>query len=380
MLAEFITSNNASIIARARARVAGRAFPKPSDNELVNGIPLFVEQLVVALRLALTSDVPAHQQISKTAARHGRALFDMGLTIAQVVHDYGDVCQTITELAVQQNAAISAADFQTLNLCLDDAIAEAVTEFAQQREHAQADRGTERLGMLAHELRNQLNTALLSFESITSGRVAPGGSTALIHGRSLMALRDLIEGSLTTVRLDAGIQNVEAISVAKFIEEVEIAALMHARACGAHFGIRGVDPTVMVAGDRPLLATVISNFLQNAFKFTKKGGCVTLSARVTTDRVFLDVEDECGGLPPGKAEELFRPFQQRSSDRGGLGLGLTICQRAAAANSGEILVRNLPGKGCVFTLALPRQAAPVDVSRTSRTEVSPLDPLVHRNE
>jgi len=356
MLAEFIHANSATILTRARARVAQRAVPKPSSDELVNGIPLFLDQLIVALRLASWSDVIAHEQISQTAARHGGALYRRGLTIAQVVHDYGDICQTITELAVEQDAPIPPGEFQTLNLCLDDAISEAVTEFAAQREHALVDRGTERLGMLAHELRNHINTALLSFETITSGRVAPGGSTALIHGRSLMGLRDLVEGSLAAVRLDAGLKNVERVSVAEFIEELEIGALMHARARGAHFGIKAVERSVLVEGDRPLLATVISNFLQNAFKFTKKGGCVTLSARVTADRVLIDVEDECGGLPPGKAEELFRPFEQRGRDRRGLGLGLAICQRAAEANSGDIQVRDLPGKGCIFTLALPRHS------------------------
>jgi signal transduction histidine kinase len=354
VLADFITRNRAAIIEGARERVASRAFPKPNAEELANGIPVFVEQLVVALRLAESSDQIAHEQIAQSAGRHGHDLFRMGLTIGQVVHDYGDVCQAITELAANQDARISPSEFQTFNLCLDDAIAGAVTAFSVQRERVLTDRGTERLGMLAHELRNLLNTAMLSFETITSGRVAPGGSTALIHGRSLMGLRDLIDGSLADVRLDAGLKNIERISIAEFIEEIEIGALMQARARGAHFGMKSVDRTLAVEGDRPLLATVISNFLQNAFKFTRRGGCVTLTVRATTESVFLDVEDECGGLPPGKAEELFRPFAQRGSDRGGLGLGLAICQRAAAANAGHIHVRDLPGKGCIFTLELPR--------------------------
>jgi len=53
------------------------------------------------------------------------------------------------------------------------------------------------------------------------------------------------------------------------------------------------------------------------------------------------------------SEDLFSPFQQRGADRSGIGLGLTICRRAAAANGGELRVRDLPGKGCVFTLDLP---------------------------
>ena len=358
MLADFIVLNADAILDRARARVAARQSPRPNEEELVNGIPMFLQQLVTALRLAEAHGTANHEEISASAAEHGSRLFRMGLTIAQVVHDYGDVCQCITELAMTQSEQISPAEFQTLNLCLDDAIAQAVTEFARQRERAVHDRGTERLGMLAHELRNHLNTAMLSFETITSGRVAPGGSTALIHARSLMGLRDLIDGSLTDVRLDAGLKNIERILIAEFIEEVEIGALMQARARGVHLGITSFDRALAVEGDRPLLATVIANFLQNAFKFTRRGGCVTLSARATDESVFLDVEDECGGLPSGTIEELFRPFAQHGADRQGLGLGLTICRRAAEANGGQIHVRDLPGKGCIFTLELRRSTSP----------------------
>jgi hypothetical protein len=70
--------------------------------------------------------------------------------------------------------------------------------------------------------------------------------------------------------------------------------------------------------------------------------------------VLIDVEDECGGLPPGKAEDLFRPFEQRGADKSGLGLGLSISMKGVRANGGEIRVRNLPGKGCTFTVDLPR--------------------------
>jgi nitrogen fixation/metabolism regulation signal transduction histidine kinase len=72
------------------------------------------------------------------------------------------------------------------------------------------------------------------------------------------------------------------------------------------------------------------------------------------DRVAFEIEDECGGLPPGKTEDLFRPFEQRGTDRSGVGLGLAICLKAAKASGGRIHVRDLPGKGCVFSLDLKR--------------------------
>jgi len=326
--------------------------------ELANGIPLFLDQLGAALRLAKSSDVVDHEQIGKSAGQHGHDLLRLGLSIAQVVHDYGDVCQVVTELAVDEQAPISGEEFRTLNLCLDDAIAGAVTEYARQREQTIADQGTEQLGVLAHELRNVVNTAMLSFDAIKSGRVAPGGSTSLLHGRSLMRLRDLVDGSLAAVRLDAGKVCLERISVADFIGEIEIGAALQAQALGVHLMVTSVDPTVTVEGDRQTLSALISNLLQNAFKFTRDHGDVALTARATADRVLFEVEDECGGLPPGKTDDLFRPFEQRGSDRSGVGLGLSICFKAAKANGGEIRVRDLPGKGCVFTLDLPRKPPP----------------------
>ena len=358
VLDDFLLSHRDTIIARAKARVASRMAPRPTVEELENGIPMFLDQLGAALRLAKSSNTIDHDAIGVSAGLHGHDLLRLGLSIGQVVHDYGDVCQVVTELAVEEKAPISGEEFRTLNLCLDDAIAGAVTEFARQREQTIADEGTERLGVLAHELRNVINAAMLSFDAIKNGRVAVGGSTSLLHGRSLMRLRDLVDGSLAAVRLDAGIGHLERISVADFVGEVEIGASLQARARGVHFGVTSVDPTVTIEGDRQTLAATIANLLQNAFKFTREHGSVSLTARATADRVLFEVEDECGGLPPGKIEELFRPFEQRGSDRSGVGLGLSICLKAAKANGGEIRVRDLPGKGCVFTLDLPRKPPP----------------------
>jgi signal transduction histidine kinase len=357
MLGGFIISNRDAIIDRARARVASRTSPKPSDTELTNGIPVFLDQLVEALRLAKSSDVIAHEQIDKTAGRHGADLLRMGLTIGQVVHDYGDICQVITEMAVQKKTTISGEEFRTLNLCLDDAIAGAVTEFSRQRERSITAHGTERLGFLAHEQRNLLNTAMLAFDSIKSGRVGPSGSTADVHARSLLGLRELIDRSLADVLLDSGIQRIERIQVAEFLAEVEIGATLQARSRSIQLTVLPVDRTIAVEGDRQILAATVANLLQNAFKFTRKGGHVSLTAHATAEHVTIEIEDECGGLPPGKAEELFRPFEQRGADRSGVGLGLSICLKAAKAHGGQILVRDLPGKGCIFSLELPRERA-----------------------
>lgn len=96
--------------------------------------------------------------------------------------------------------------------------------------------------------------------------------------------------------------------------------------------------------------------LQNAFKFSRRNGNVSLTARAAGERILIEVEDECGGLPDGKAEELFRPFEQKGSNRSGLGLGLSISRRAVEANDGKLSVHNVAHNGCVFTIDLPRSA------------------------
>ncbi len=358
MLDKFITANRATLIAMSRARVGTRRVPKPTDEELTNGIPMFLDQLCDALRQVLKDGKDSNTEqeaIGSSATRHGSDLLRMGLTVSQVVHDYGDVCHAITELAMELDAPIQGAEFKTLNLCLDIAIAKAVTEFTRLRERALVDESTERLGVLAHELRNQLGTAMLTFDSIRTGRVAVGGSTGVVHERSLLRLRDLIDYSLADVRLDAGSAQLERLSVAEFLEEVEVSVLLQAKLHDLHFSITTVDRAVFIDGDRQILSAALANLLQNAFKFTRKNGYVTLTTTATADRVLFEVADECGGLPPGKSEDLFKPFEQRSASRIGIGLGLFICLKAARANGGELRVRDIPGTGCVFTLDLPRK-------------------------
>lgn len=117
-----------------------------------------------------------------------------------------------------------------------------------------------------------------------------------------------------------------------------------------------VSPTdhgIEVDADPQILAGALANVLQNAYKFTHAGGTVTLKTAVVGARVEIQVEDECGGLPPDTAEQLFGAFKQHGSNRSGLGLGLFISRKGVEACDGVIRVRDVPGSGCVFTIDLP---------------------------
>jgi signal transduction histidine kinase len=357
MLDRFIADHRDQIVTRCRAKVAVRSAPVPNQPDEDYGVPLFLDQLIEALRLGVRSS----PEIGESAIQHGRELLRKGFTVSQVVHDYGDVCQSVTELATEMRAVISSADFCVLNRCVDDAIAGAVTEYGRQRDQSTVDaaaRGADRLEFLAHELRNLLNTAILSFEVLRTGNVGVGGSTGTVLHRSLLGLRALIGRSLAEARLTQGIQSQDPIRLCELIDEVVAAAELHAQTIGLRLTVLAVDRDIAIQGDRQVLAAVIGNLLQNAFKFTRPQTTVTLRVRASAERVLIEVEDECGGLPDANHDDLFRPFEQRSRDRTGLGLGLAFSRWGVEASHGRIYARNLPDCGCVFTVDLPRLVEP----------------------
>ena len=358
MLHEFIAVNRDEIIRRCRAKVAARSMAPPTT-EIDHGVPVFLDQLRDALRLGVTMS----PEIGLSALQHGHDLLLQGFTVSQVVHDYGDICQAITELAVEMEAPISTDDFGTLNRCLDDAIAGAVTEYGRERNQSSIDgesaRGSERLGFFIHEMRNLISTASYAFEVLKSGNVGVGGSTGKVLQRSLAAQRALIARSLAEVRMTQGVENREPFLVARFIEEIASAARLEADARSMRLRVVCVDDGATIEADRQVLAAVVGNLLQNAFKFTRPATTVTLRVGASTDRVLIEIQDECGGLPRGSISDLFRPFEQRGADRTGMGLGLAFSRWAVEAHQGRIYARNLPDRGCVFTIDLPRLPVPI---------------------
>jgi signal transduction histidine kinase len=367
VLHEFISANREEIIRRCRVKVAARSSLTPTAAEIDFGVPLFLEQLGDALRLGQSGGA----EMSRSAFLHGHELLKQGFTLSQVVHDYGDVCQSVTELAIENDAPISPDDFRVLNGCLDNAIAGAVTQYGRDRDQSSLDADTERenvrLGFFSHELRNLLNTALIALEVIKTGNVGIAGSTGAVLKRNLIGARDLVVRSLDEIRLKQRVPNRERFLVAALIEEVAAATSLDANVRGVGLRVLPVEEGVLVEADRSVLSAVVTNILQNALKFTKPSTTVILRVHADHARVLIEVEDECGGLPPGNLDELFRPFVQRSPDRTGVGLGLAFSRWGAEASGGRVYARDLAGIGCVFTVDLPRAAVPAAAMALSRT-------------
>jgi len=375
MLHEFLTNNREDLIARCRSKVAKRTAPRVAEAELTHGIPLFLDQLIKTLRVEQTAEpmlsrrvsgpagggVAVQSEMGAAAAIHGRELLLHGFSVDQVVHDYGDLCQAITDLAFELSAPIATDEFRTLNRCLDNGIADAVTEYSYQRYSVLANDGVqalnERLGFLAHELRNLLHSGTLAFTALKLGNVGANGATGAVLERSLIGLRTLVDRTLADVRVAAGmLPRNELVSVADFVDEIAVSARLEAGVHGCSFAVSHVAPGIAVDVDRDMLLSALGNLLQNAFKFTRPGTEVSLTAHAVADRVLIEVEDHCGGLPPGSRDKIFVPFAQAGANRSGLGLGLAICKRGVEANNGTLRVRDVPTSGCVFSIDLPRKA------------------------
>ena len=373
MMCTFLSNNRLNLIERCRVKVEARPARNATEQQLEHGIPKFIDQLIRTLA-AEQSATPAdgmvisgpagagpstHSEIGNTASLHGKALLELGFSVDQVVHDYGDICQAITDLAFERDAPFAVEEFRTLNRCLDNAIAEAVTEFTYQRDFLessrQADAINERLGAFAHELRNKVNTATLAFAAAKTGQMNLSGSTGMILERSLVGMRILIDRSLADVRIAAGPVVAEsAFGLASFMADMRNAMMLEASGAQCTLIFTEVDPSIGIHGDRELIFSALANLIQNAIKFTQTSTEVIINAYTVADRILIDVKDHCGGLPAGSAEVMFAPFSQRGRDRTGLGLGLSISRRSIEANAGTLTARDVPGQGCVLTINLPR--------------------------
>ena len=373
MLHQFLANNRANLIARCIEKVGKRPKRAATPKQLKNGIPMFIDQLTRTLEAEQRNEDETSLQISGpaggdasnlsemgiSAAAHGKALLHLGYSVDQVVHDYGDLCQAITDLAFERDAPFSVDEYRTLNRCLDNVMADAVTEFSAQRDASlTAEQGlkeNEQLGFLMHELRNALGTASLAVTAMEMGNLSLAGATGAVLKRSHASMAKLISNSLAEVRANnRGIGHPQLLSLADFIAEAKTGADLDATTRRCLLTVAEVDPSLGIQVNHELLLAALMNLLHNALKFTRPHTQVSLDAYAVGERILIDVKDQCGGLPPSSAEKMFMPFTQHSDDRTGMGLGLSIARKSVEADGGTLSVRDMPSTGCIFTIDLPR--------------------------
>lgn len=384
MMSRFIANNREALVARCKAKVALRPRRSATGDQLSNGVPLFLAQLQRTLEAeegagdaaesrrisgASGGTAPAVSEMSVSAMAHGKQLLELGFSIDQVVHDYGDLCQAITDLAFERDAPFSIDEFRTLNRCLDNAIASAVGAFTSERDALQARKQdaevNDRVQLLVFELRNAVATAAYAVAALEHGNLPMAGSTGAVLKRSLATLKALLNRPLDDARVNNGAPGTQRpFSVMSFVAEAKSAALLYSSGRGCKLSAPVIDPALQVKGDYARLMAALDNLLQNAFKFTRAGTEITLAARAEEGDILIEVSDHCGGLAPGYATSMFRPLSPLSArtekDRPGLGLGfgLLIARESVEADGGTLSVRDVPEVGCIFTIRLPQHAGP----------------------
>jgi len=355
MLYEFLIENKDPIIALCRKKIASSGGTQTTSQLLEEGLPVFYSELIEVLTrtAANNSDIHADEAEKNGARAHGKESLKLGYTISQVVHTYGAVCQSITEQVEFKNSEINTKEFHDLNRCLDVAIAEAVTEYDKAHNELVVREEITRLGYFVHELGNSLSAASIAHTMIKDGRVGIHGSTSKLLSRALTRMRNLIDRGMAEVRLESRAFQPMELRVSDIVSEVEATAVVAARLKDITLEVE-TDTSLKINGDHELLVSAVSNLIQNAIKFTKPKGIVRLQTKALNNKVVIEVEDQCGGLPAEKIEELFQPFVRNEKDQTGMGLGLAISRRAVALNNGELSARTIQDKGCVFTITLPQ--------------------------
>jgi signal transduction histidine kinase len=353
-LDEILSARRDELLTRWRKRVAGTFAPEtvPAP-EIINSLPRFLDELLIALRRARTGapDSPVLEH-SDTASEHGLQRFRSGFSIQAVVREYGLFRECIIDLLKEANACISLTEYEVMSHALSTGVADAVSRFSQERDNQLQQQAGEHLAFLAHELRNPIVSARFALELIRY-KGGGGDERALqVIQRSLSRLQELIDRSLVEIRLRQMDIRRERTRVGELVREIATEAEADAEIKGCVLRL-DVDDTLELDCDPRLIGSAVSNLIRNGIKFTHPGGIIDIRARIGEGMTTIQVEDSCGGLPPGKVEELFTPFIQAGHDRRGFGLGLAIAKHAVEAHDGAIQVHNLPGKGCVFLITLP---------------------------
>ena len=214
MLHELLTSNHEELIRRCREKAMHRFGPAEVPAAIDHGVPLFLRQLGDTLRLEQATSArdvagpktPRTQtEFGRAAALHGAELLRLGYSVDQVVHEYGDICQSVTAIAVEQSEQISADEFRTLNRCLDDAIADAVTAFGSARQTSlndQAQTLRDRLTAFSDEHRRLVDIATNALSAIRTGNVGLTGATGTLLTHTLGELRSLGERALSEIQTE----------------------------------------------------------------------------------------------------------------------------------------------------------------------------------
>jgi signal transduction histidine kinase len=237
------------------------------------------------------------------------------------------------------------------------------------------DAREEILGIVAHDLRNPLNTISMATSMLIEDPLPDSariGHLKIIR-RAGERMNHLIQDLLSVTTIEAGRLSIAPakMSVTDLLTEAADTLGPIAREKSLTFETSAADDLPAVRADHARVLQVLSNLVGNAVKFTPAGGTITVSAVRQGGRVRCSVADTGPGIPAGQIPRLFGKFwQAKRGDGRGVGLGLAIARGIVEAHGGTIDVRSEVGQGSVFSFELPLWAerAPIgDMRQTSQT-------------
>jgi signal transduction histidine kinase len=355
-LHETLTAHRDRVMDRWISLVQGTITPESMPSiELIDHLPEFLDEVIGALRAeagAVTDTDPV--ATAQTARGHGEQRLRLGFSLDAVVREYGALRDAVVDTALALGGPPSFAELQCLFRSTITGIARAVSEYARQRDAEQQRLHNEHIAFIAHELRNPLASAMTAHEVLRLGGHIPADARAGVAlARGLVTMQELIDHALSIARVASGIELRRApIQLSALLADAELVAAGEADGRDVTLHVQ-LERDVTLDVDHRLLRSALNNIVRNAVKYTARSTCIEIRGRVDDTHVMIEVEDACGGLPPGKVEAAFAPFVRLTTREPGFGLGLAIAKQALDAHAGTIRVQNLPGKGCIFVLELP---------------------------
>jgi signal transduction histidine kinase len=353
-LSRLLADRRVEILERWTRRIGEHVDKELSRGELWDHLPLFFDEVLAALRAEEGSSPEAAASNGSTASvAHGTQRLRVGFDWARVIREYEILTECILDEVEAVGGSISTRAFRRVQALLNAGRAQAVSAYIDRRDAEMTRTHSQHVAFIAHELRSPLMSAFMVVTALRK-KERPEDQWALgVLTRSLNALRDLINQVLTADRLAVQIQLTrESFDLRALLEQVVAEAQLAAQQRHVEVVIQAPE-ALPFNGDQRLLRSALDNVLGNAVKFTHEASAVSVRARRNDGTITVEVEDCCGGLPQSDTTELFEPFVQRSENRTGFGLGLAIVKQALEAHGGRVSVRNVSGKGCVFSLELP---------------------------
>jgi signal transduction histidine kinase len=239
---------------------------------------------------------------------------------------------------------------------------------------------TEFLARVSHDLRTPLNS-IIGFSDLIAGEV--GGRMNKKHAEFIAAINRNGHALLAMINELLDLSSLESGHVQLRLEQVALQTLLDDLKAAtqpvlesAGIVVRWPDRASLAGKialvDRRRIVQVLVNLVDNARKFTPKGGMVTVELDSDARSVRLVVADNGPGIPVGERERIFAPYYQRpgspiAATAQGVGLGLAIVKSIVDRHGGRILLDSGSGKGCRFTVELPNNRPAGERSSSARS-------------